>query len=138
MCIRDRCFSSSQNTSCQLWRFYSKTKEVCQCCSTVNNVIHCELNYVFVEYSRCLTWNNITEGLEISRCLLMYHDSNLCDNYEKYGNSISANITGPELNTVTCKPYRHNVGSASMAMGQQHLLMVSLVLTVLSTNTYGF
>ena len=101
------CFASSQNTSCQLWHFYSETKEVCECCSTVNNLIHCELNYVFVDYSQCLTWNNITQGLEISHCLFTYHDSNLCNIvYEKYSISISANITGPELNTVTCKPYR--------------------------------
>ena len=50
-----------------------------------------------------MTWNEATHAAELSRCLVTHRDSNLCDNNHMY--SIPSNVTGPELNDVTCKTY---------------------------------
>ena len=89
--------------NCQLWHVYSKDKESCECCSSVDGLIICESSYVYVVRSHCLTWNNATHDVEISRCLYIHQNTNLCDKYNMY--SISSDITGFELNNVTCKPY---------------------------------
>ena len=92
---------SSQN-ECKLWHFYSETTGKCECCSPI---VECEMKYVSISHSVCLTWNSATQNVELSRCLFIHQDSNLtiCHNYQKY--SISTDITGPELNDVTCKTY---------------------------------
>ena len=85
---------------CPLWHTYSKEKRSCQCCSTIHGFIKCEEDYVYVASSHCLTWNN---EVQISRCLYIYQDTNLCKDYNWY--SILSDTVGPELNNVTCKPY---------------------------------
>ena len=89
--------------NCPLWHTYSKGKESCECCKSIAGMIRCEKEYVYVVYSRCLTWNNATSDVEISRCLYTHQDTNVCKNYFRY--SISTDITGPELNNITCRPY---------------------------------
>ena len=89
--------------SCPLWHTYSKYKDSCECCSSIEGVIKCEKGRVLICRSYCLTWNNTTRDLEISRCLQIPHERNMCNNYNRY--SISSDIAGPTLNNVTCKPY---------------------------------
>ena len=96
-------FASCQS-ECPLWHFYSETKRHCECCiSTFYGLTKCEANYVYVVHTRCMTWNDATHDVEVSRCLVTHKDSNLCDNDHMY--SIPSNVTGPELNDVTCKIY---------------------------------
>ena len=89
--------------SCPLWHFYSKDSEICECCNSIEGLIRCEKEYVYVVRSHCLTWNNTTRDVEISRCLYIHQDENLHDSYNWY--SVSSYVTGPELNNLTCKPY---------------------------------
>ena len=92
------------------------------------------ITYVF--RSNCFTWNNATHDLEISRCLYIHQDANLCKNYNWYG--ISKGIVYSELNNITCQPTTdmgHGTRTVLMDMEQQ---MVLLVLTVPNTSTFGF
>ena len=89
----------SSSHDCQLWHFYSKTNGMCECCTNFK----CTANYVYVGLGYCLTWNNATYDVEISRCRFTHQDPNLCAKYEMY--SISTEITGQELSDVTCKIY---------------------------------
>ena len=89
--------------SCPLWHTYSKYKDSCECCSSTGGVIKCEKGYVHITRGHCLTWNNTTRDLEISRCLHILHDTKVCNGYIWY--SISSDITAPTLNNVTCMPY---------------------------------
>ena len=95
--------ASCQNV-CPLWHIYSEANRHCECCTGVfNGPIRCEQNFVYVVRTRCMTWNEVTHAAELSRCLVAHRDSNLCDNNHMY--SIPSNVTGPELNDVTCKRY---------------------------------
>ena len=85
---------------CPLWHTYSKEGGSCECCSTIHGFIKCEEDYVYVASSHCLTWNN---EVQISRCLYIHQDTNLCKEYNWY--SILSDTVGPELNNMTCKPY---------------------------------
>ena len=92
--------------NCPLWHFYSKDRESCKCCSFVEGLVRCEEEYVRVVRSHCLTWNNATLDVEISHCLYIHQEANLCDTLNWY--CILSNVTGPELNSVTCKPYNRH------------------------------
>ena len=87
-------FASCQS-ECPLWHFYSEAKRHCECCSTFYGFTNCEANYVYVMHTHCMTWNDATHDVEVSRCLVTHKDSNLCDNDHMY--SIPSNVTGPEL-----------------------------------------
>ena len=89
--------------SCPLWHIYSKDRQSCECCSSVQGLIMCDKQYLDISYSHCLTWNNATQDVEISRCLYLHQETNLCTDYLLY--RLSSNVTGPELNDITCKPY---------------------------------
>ena len=91
---------------CPIWHTYSKDSESCQCCSSVDRLAKCEKEYVYVVNSHCLTWNNATDDVEISRCLYIDQDLNLCGITDMY--RLSIDITGPKLNSVTCKPYHRD------------------------------
>ena len=89
--------------NCPLWHTYSKDRKSCKCCPLTDGLMKCEKEYVNVAYSHCLTWNNATYNVQISRCLYIHQDRNICDSYYWY--NVSSKITGLELNNVTCKPY---------------------------------
>ena len=88
---------------CPLWHTYSKAKRSCECCSPKDGIIRCKKKYVYVARSHCLTWNNATYNVQISQCLYIHKDTNLCKNYDWY--RILSDTIGPELNNITCKPY---------------------------------
>ena len=89
--------------NCPLWHNYFKERESCECCRLVTSIIRCEKEYIYIDHSCCLTWNNAIRDVEVSRCLYIHKDTNMCNNYFWY--RVSNSITGPELNNVTCKPY---------------------------------
>ena len=87
---------------------HRKTKdlELSDCCATANNkIVKCENNILHIGYNFCLTWDNSSNKLEISRCLythkLLHTARKVCGDFL----SISTNITGPELNNITCNKY---------------------------------
>ena len=88
---------------CPLWHIYSKEKKSCECCSPIDGLIRCEEDYIHVARSYCLTWNNATYDVQISRCLYIHQDTNLCKNYNRY--AVSSDTVGPELNNMICEPY---------------------------------
>ena len=88
---------------CPLWHTYSEEQGSCQCCSTIDGHIRCEEDYIYVARSHCLTWDNATYDVQISRCLYIYQDTNLCKNYNWY--AVLSDTVGPELNNITCKRY---------------------------------
>ena len=87
---------------------HSKTKdlELSNCCVTANNkTVRCKNDILRIGYNFYLTWDNSSNKLEISRCLythkLLHTARKVCgDSY-----SISTDITGPELNNLTCSLY---------------------------------
>ena len=89
--------------NCPIWHTHSKDKKSCRCCQSPEGLIKCVNGYVEITYGYCLTWNDATHNVQISRCLYTHQDRNICDNYYWY--NASSNITGLELNNVTCKPY---------------------------------
>ena len=87
---------------------HSETKdlELSDCCATANNkIVQCKNDILRIDYNFCLTWDNSSNKLEISRCLythkFLHAASKVCE--DSY--SISTDITGPELNNLTCKLY---------------------------------
>ena len=95
---------ASCHHECPLWHFYSEAKGHCECCkSNFSGLFKCELNHVYVVHTCCMTWNDATHDVQVSRCLLTQQDPNLCDNNQMY--RVPTNVTGPQLNNVTCKIY---------------------------------
>ena len=101
------------NSSCPLWHVVDKASGHCECCNTqaYMGLVGCNLNQVEVEYGHCMTWNNVTQDVEVGRCLFIYQDhKDACYNHYKskylvYMYSIPTNISGSELNNFICKKY---------------------------------
>ena len=101
------------NSSCPLWHVVDKASGHCECCNTqaYMGLVGCNLNQVEVEYGHCMTWNNVTQDVEVGRCLFIYQDhKDACYNHYKskylvYTYSIPTNISGSELNNFICKKY---------------------------------
>ena len=102
--------SASIQPECKL-NFKSKINELCQCCSRLDRdtVIECKENDLFIRYAYtfCLTWNNATQSMEITRCFFIRKNSSApsCDNYYFYNLYSKSDITVPNLNDVNCKAY---------------------------------
>ena len=105
MLMMDLVAAVSQH-DCPLWHTYSKERESCECCSPIDGLVRCEKAYIYVVRSHCLTWNNATHEVQISRCLYIHQDSNLCKNYNWYG--VLSDTVGLELNDMTCRPYNRH------------------------------
>ena len=91
---------------CPIWHIYSKDSESCQCCPSADGLVKCEKEYVHIIRGHCLTWNNATNDIEISHCLYINQDLNLCGITDMY--SVSNDVTGPKLNNVTCELYHRH------------------------------
>ena len=92
--------SANSNNGCPLWHSFSDTSKKCECCNT--RVVQCEISDVSIVHGYCMTWNNVTHNVEVSRCLFTHKDD-LCKNYSSYG--VLTNLSGPELNYFTCNSY---------------------------------
>ena len=100
--IIDLAVATSQH-DCPLWHTYSKKRQSCGCCNSIYRLVKCKKEYIYITRSHCLTWNNDTHDVEMSRCLHIRQHKNMCENYSWY--AISSNTVGLELNNLTCKPY---------------------------------
>ena len=89
--------------SCPLWHFVDHTSGQCKCCSTQQymGIFGCKENVVEILHGWCMTWNNATQTVEVSRLLTYryphYKGKNLIYTY-----SIATNISGSELNDFVC------------------------------------
>ena len=83
------------------------TKELCDCCKTASRIIRCKDHVLYIGYQFCLTWNNSSDKLEINRCLQLHTHKHPRNSMAYCGDlySIPTDITGPELNNLTCKMY---------------------------------
>ena len=130
------------NGNCPIWHI--KSNDVCKCGANLGGAISCDRAHnVLVEYGSCMTWDNVSESITVNHCPFSHHISKALCLQHRFHDIIktSTNVSGPELNNITCENTTgnvHSVGSAGMAMDQQHFLMVSLVLTVMYTLTFGF
>ena len=80
-----------------------KLKELCECCSVAEGNMKCQKGTLYISASYCLTWNNATDSLEISRCIYAQKHPRKVSCKDSY--SIFTNITGTQLNDETCKIY---------------------------------
>ena len=111
------CFTDLVNSSCPLWHSVDRASGQCECCDITTNsigLVACKQNQVEIMRGHCMTWNNATQDVEVSRCLLIYQDRNLKDPcYNKlsmrkhsiYTYSIPINVSGSELNRFVCGGY---------------------------------
>ena len=93
-----------QEDKCPLWHHYSSTNKKCECCSgpDFKGVIQCSKDYLNVAVSHCMTWNSITRDVELSRCFFQFKYT---EPYECIFKRILSNISGTDLNNVTCRMY---------------------------------
>ena len=74
-----------------------------------SNNFNCTANFLYIDQCYCITWNRYSNSGEIAKCLrtnqkgIKYHFTRQFRKYEQ-----STNITGPELNNVTCNVYNRN------------------------------
>ena len=97
--------AAASQHECPLWHTYSKERRSCECCSQIKGLLRCEKEYIYIVRSHCLTWNNATGDIQISRCLYIHQGAKLC-NFSWYG--IHSDTAGTELNNVTCSPYNRH------------------------------
>lgn len=91
------------HATCPLW--HSRKKGQCECDQSIQGIIRCSRDYVYIEYGHCLTWNIITHSLEVGLCVLNPHLSNACEMYRDGVYMIDTNISGLELNHMVCGHY---------------------------------
>ena len=132
---------SAVTDDCPLW--HVKRNGVCQCGTSISGAILCGgMDTIAVMLGYCMTWDNVSQSAVVNRCLLSRQASDSCQHHSLNAYLvIPTNLSGPELNYVTCKEYNRKgsiVGSVLMAMDLLHFLIVSLAPTVLNTGTFGF
>ena len=100
---------ASSKSDCKL-HFQSKISDICDCCDARSNegeAIKCKQDDLFIGYSNsfCLTWNNKTQHVEISRCLFIHKDSLMCNrvDFSNIYSKLDSNLT--DLTNVTCGVY---------------------------------
>ena len=100
------CLAVHVTDTCPLWHI--KQNGVCRCGANINGAVVCGgMDTIAIIPGYCMTWDNVTQNAIVSRCLLSRQTSDTCQHH-KIVNAhlvIAANISGPELNYVTCKLY---------------------------------
>ena len=87
-----------ENGDCPLWHIRNKNGK-CECGASLNGVISCDKNYIYMENGYCLTWNNLTNSEELyDRCLLTF-------SYTGNSYRIPIDIYGQELDNIMCKSF---------------------------------
>ena len=123
-------------TVCPLWHMKQNGKSDC-----VNNVIgniKCNKGSLTVEESHCITWDNDTESIRITRCLFAPINSEVCSNGSCYSLSAKYQIQNWTSRCVACSiDKEHNANNVLVDMDMLHFLMVFPVLTVQSIGACG-
>ena len=102
--------------SCPIWHIpiqdHSGHTE-CVCSDKLDSIINCNGDLLSIQYGYCLTWNNSTNSAEIHRCLLDYWDRNsiVCIGHCSSVYHVPVNISGMELNYLTCQKLNNRQGS---------------------------
>ena len=95
-------------------------------------------------HGHCMTWNNATQEVEVSRCLFLYLDKRHMRDNNGYLYDVPTSLSGSELNRFTCGGYNRKGAQFRDCidgynyMNQLCFQIVSLVLTALNTGTTGF
>ena len=91
---------------CPLWHIHAQRIQ-CKCGSELNGIIHCDKTSLYIKFGYCMTWNNSTSTEELCRCLLTDKShNNICVRHNiPNTNFISADISGDELDRLTCDQY---------------------------------
>lgn len=92
--------------TCPLWHI--KQNGVCRCGSKINGAIVCDgVDSITIHPGQCMTWDSVTQKAVVNRCLLSRRASFTCRHRSivYVHQVITTNISGPELNYVTCKVY---------------------------------
>ena len=96
-----------QTGSCPIWHIPIQDRNghtKCVCGAKINGIVICEVDLLYIQQDYCLTWNNSTDSAEIHRCLLDHWDTNsVCIRPLQSFYHISTNISGMELNYLSCK-----------------------------------
>ena len=97
---------SAVTDDCPLW--HVKWNGVCQCGASINEVIFCGgIDTIAVTPGYCMTWDDVSQNAVVNRCLLSRQIPNACQHHSIVNAHliIPTNISGPELNFMTCKLY---------------------------------
>ena len=111
-CADSSSASGHPQHTCPLWHYYSKTQGTCKCCrgSTLNSHnLNCTAHFLYIDQSYCITWNRYSNSGEIAKCLRTNQKGSNYNFISQFNNyNIPTNITGPELNNVTCSVHNRN------------------------------
>ena len=92
--------------NCPIWHI--RRKDVCECGANLEGAVGCDIAHnVLVEFGNCITWDNVSESVTVYHCPFSHHISKaLCLQHQFYDTiKTSTNISGPELNNITCEKY---------------------------------
>ena len=92
---------------CPLWHI--RHKGICKCSIETKEFVTCTNDQkLIIGYGFCMTWNNTTHKAVLNRCPFTYQFSKLIcppQSYKDTINQIPTNISGPDLNRLTCKKF---------------------------------
>ena len=104
--ISDDDKGSKQPDICPLWHVPGQNVR-CECGNSHNGIVSCIHEFLYIKHGNCMTWNNSTKQAELQSCLFsQWNSDEMCEKYavpDTY--RIPANISGSELDYVTCKGY---------------------------------
>ena len=92
-----------QGSNCPLWNV--KKEDKCECGNVIYEGIVCDgTDSINVAFGHCMTWDNVSQKAVFQRCPLSQKFT--CPKYKIFtAIKIPTNISGAELNNITCKIY---------------------------------
>ena len=98
----------SGNDSCPLWHVHDGNG-VCKCGATLNGVVRCDKEFIYIGHGNCMTWNNSTNEAEVHLCLFTHWKPNSsCATSgvrSTYAYRVPANIPVSSVDYLICKEY---------------------------------
>ena len=91
----------SNNSGCKLWHLQRNGH--CHCGITEHGVAKCNDHFISIKQGSCVTWDNVTGGAEVHRCLFTKWRDYTCAEHDFY--HISITTIGEKLNHFTCGDY---------------------------------
>ena len=102
--------NSFQESDCPAW--HDTIDGECKCVAGLDaGSVSCDVDghSVTVVIGHCMTWDNLTQSAIVNRCPLIGQLQVACSSANSYLSTVkinfSANISGPEINNMTCKQY---------------------------------
>ena len=101
--------ASHLQNPCPLWHHHSITQGGCKCCNSYGSnfvsIGKCSKDYLYINYSYCVTYNPLTNDVAVTKCLWASQKILKDPLRHCFKLKISTNITGSKLNDVTCNVY---------------------------------